>query len=229
MTNAVLETTNSPAAINGLDVLDKVNGFYSIAFDHILWLLGTLILLLGIVVPVAFYFFQKRQLVLKEQMLTEKMEKEFEQRGKALNDLIKESFQKEKAKIAEKLAELEAQLKVNTAEALGATFHIQGNNQSDGGFYALAIGSYAGAIDEYKKAGNWKCVQQMLNLITIHNLPQMNKDSFVDNQVIDQINYAVSTAKEISCNGLLDVSIENLKKALMEAQRREPTTQEQAE
>lgn len=227
MTNA-LEITNSPVAINGLDVVKQVDEFYSTAFDHILWLLGTLILLLGIAVPLAFYFFQKRQLMLKEQSLAEKLEKEIKQQSKMLTDLTKTTLQAEKETITVKLAELKMQLKTETAEAMGSMYHLQGVYNQNNGMHVLAIESYTAAIEEYTQAKNLKCVQQMLTLIAEYNLSRMNKPSFEDSDIVTHTNRAISVASEISCKGLLDVSIKNLKKALVEAQKRELPAEETA-
>ena len=128
MTNELITVTNVVSReISGLDVVNSVNGFYSTAFDHILWLLGTLILLLGIVVPLVFYFFQKRQLALKEKALSEELESQFAQLSQALKKENADFFSNEKIALKKEIERLEMEAQKQMSFVAAGICSVQAN------------------------------------------------------------------------------------------------------
>jgi hypothetical protein len=212
MTNAVSNITNSPASINGLDVVEKVNGFYTTAFDHafsqILWLLGILIVLLGIIVPVVYYFLQNRQLALKEKALTEYLEKEVSKLG--------DSF-REKNQIF--LDGLEKKLKGEILHAKAGVCLVQGNSYLRAGQKKNALSSYAWVLTLFTQAPDLKQVQASLRFQAEQVFPKVNKNDF-DTDISAQFNEAIKLISEIKAGGLLDVDFEKYKKEFAAAQIR---------
>lgn len=226
MTNALLTSTNTVVSnINGLEVVKQVNDFYSAAFDRafgqIIWLLGILIGFLGIIVPLVYYFLQKRQLALKEQILTQRLQKEVEQLSESLSKTSKSFFEAERISITEKFNKLEAELQIKSSEAEASVFHLQGNMESGKGHFTAALRSYCSATKHYVKSGNLKCVQQMLGALKEFVLPKLKKTDFDDPEITSRLNKVLSEAENIQCQKLLDTRIEEVKKALAAAQKRD--------
>jgi hypothetical protein len=207
MTNEI-PITNSPLAINGLDVVKQVDEFYSTAFDHLLWLLGTLIILLGIVIPLAFYFFQKRQLALKEQALTEYLKTEVSR--------FEKSFRDENQKFVDGLGN---KIKGEVAHAKAGVCLVQENVYWSNGRKKDAMGCHAWVIKLLAETADRKQTQRQLRYITEQIFPRVNRNDF-DEEVSKALTESVNIISEIKANGLFDLDIENYKKALAAAQTR---------
>ena len=223
MTNAVLEITNSPIAVSGLDVIKQVNDFYSISFDRaftqILWLLGILIGLLGIVVPVIYYFLQKRQLELKEDELTQHFEKKMLVLEESLKKEIGLAFDDQKTKSKEAFEKLENKTIRMFSKAEAKVLQVQGNLTFSQQRFGISLDSLHRALENYIQCSELKFVQQILKFITGSLLPQMNKAHFEEFN-IEAFEKTLSKVGEINCDGLLDKDVVLVKKALADAQKR---------
>jgi len=214
MTNAVAQITNPVSPINGLDVVNAVNGFYSTAFNHTVWLLGALMTILGFVVPVFYFALAKWQLKLREQKLLEALEKRLlEANAKFMED--------DKAIFKRTFEILESQTKKELWIAQGGIYHLQGNIQLDAGNNVDSAFSFTEAIRFYSMAGELKFVQQMLGVLTTGTLPKLKKSDFNSSELKAEFQDAVTIPGKIEAKGLLDVSIEKLKNAIATAQLRE--------
>jgi len=222
MTNAIPEITNSPVAINGLDVVKKVNDFYATSFNHILWLLGVLIALLGIVVPVVYYFLQKRQLTLSEKIIIEGQKRDFEELEKKLKQESAQ-FQEAQRELAKKeFEQLESKINRRISFALGGLYMLQANFERERKSFRTAFESYIDGIEKFAEGLHLKAVQQNLRLATDKTLPELNKNHFRDEALAKKAATVIESVQKIEAKGLLDVDIRNFQKALANAQEREP-------
>ena len=220
MTNAVAQATNSLSPINGLDVVNAVNGFYSSAFNHTIWLLGALLTILGFAVPAIYYFLQKRQLALKEKALFDRLEKEVVNLGESLRQANINFLTEQKTAMEDRFEVLESKINTEAAMAGGRSFHLQGNAQKDKGLFESALESYMLALEYYCKAKRLNAAQRVMRLITKVVLPEMKAKQFSEEN-IQHLNRALESATNLKSD-LLNTDIDELKKALADAKNRKP-------
>jgi hypothetical protein len=220
MTNA-LEITNSPIAINGLDVVRQVDEFYSSAFDHLLWVLGTLILLLGIAVPVIFYFFQKRQLAFREKMLADELKNQFTDLSSSLRKENSDFMDKEKIALKLELEDLEKKVQRKSADLASAIFYTQATSFLEKGVTTTAFALFVKTLTFGVKTENPVNVQNALKFITNFALPKMTKSDFGDMTFVTEFENAIEAAAKMESKGLLDVDVKEVKKAFAEAKKRD--------
>jgi hypothetical protein len=219
MTNTI-PITNSIQPINGLDVVEQVDKFYSTAFDHLLWTLGTLILLLGVVVPLAFYFFQKRQLTLKEKALAEELKSQFANSEAALRKENADFLAQEKIVLKQAIDNLQNELNSKINDTCGVIFAMQGNIFLEKGMQQAAFDFFSKTLRYAVDTQNPVSVQGTLRFLTIQALPKMAKNHFADEAAVIRFKNAIEDASKMKSNGLLNADIQEIRKAFAEAQKR---------
>jgi len=220
MTNAVAQITNSVSPINGLDVVNAVNGFYSSAFSHTVWLLGILIGLIGIVVPAAYYFLQSRQLALKEKILSEHLENEVSKLGATLRKTNLEFLEEKQKATQVEFEKLEANITSELHFAKGGICLVQANAFLSAGDHKTALQSFTWAIDQFSKVPSAVQIQTCLRAVIEGVLPLLKKNDFIDSESTDHLNKIIELTKEIKAKGLLNEKIDELNKAWAEAKKR---------
>jgi len=119
-----------------LQIIDKVNAFYSNAFYYLLLLTIAIIGSVGVVVPAIFQWLQF---------------KSFKREGDALRNNIIEELKKhfDQYLVSAKLdlqKEIKAELNVYASMTSGGIYHVQANYEFDKGNYDAAFESYIRAI-----------------------------------------------------------------------------------
>ena len=225
MTNAVVQITNSTSPINGLDVVNAVNKFYSSAFNHTVWLLGILIGLFGVVVPVAYYFLQNRQLELKEKALekslSEYLKQEVAKLGEALRKENNNSLKIEHNATQQRFSQLEKNINADIAGAKGGIFHVQGNTALQAGHYVEALKSFTRAVEHFLEGDLLENVQMTLHIMIDKILPKLSKNDFATPKIISESQCCLKTARNAESHNLLNGDIDRLEKVLAEAQARQ--------
>lgn len=153
--------------IDALEVLSKVDSFYNAAWDRLwdqaLWFFGVVGILFGVVVPILFGFYQRRQLRLESEKLGAKLGLEVAAKmQKQLETAVKQA---KAAILHEMTGKMETYDKI-MYDTEGAMFHLQANvlrRDIDWtiGADVLACHSFAKACVSYLKAGNEMRCQQM--------------------------------------------------------------------
>ena len=206
MTNAVAQITNSVSPINGLDVVNAVNGFYSSAFNQIGWFLGILLTILGFAVPAFYYALAKWRMKIEVTQIEKKFETKFEELEKAGKNAIKQEFERIEKDAKNKMILLE-----------GSLFYVLGNMSCEKGDHNGALTHFAKTL---KKAVQAECAQSfqvMVRFVTENVLPKMKKQDFENLNAETEFNEALDSGYKIPASNLLDFDIEAAKKSLAAA------------
>ena len=209
MTNAVEQITNSISPINGLDVVNAVNGFYSSAFNHTIWLLGILITILGFAIPAVYFVLARIQLKIREKKLEEKFETKFRELEKAGKNALKQEFERIEKDAKNKMVLLE-----------GSLFYVLGNTQCEKGDYKGVLTHFAKTLKKAVEAECPQSFQVMIRFVTENVLPKMKKQDFENLNAETEFNEALDSGYKIPASNLLDLDIEAAKKSLAAAKAR---------
>jgi tetratricopeptide (TPR) repeat protein len=209
MTNAVAQQITNPVSpINGLDVVNAVNGFYSSAFNHTIWLLGSLLTIFGFAIPAVYFVLAKIQLKIREKMLEVKFTQKFEALAKSLQEETEKKF-----KVLETAIEKEAQI------SNAKIFYIAGKIMQDAGTFKEALDAYVQAIGSAVQSSDLERVQKFIRYATNHVLPEMNKENFSDAQFVSAIEAIIKSAGAV--DPLLKIDVDAFNAALEKAKNRE--------
>jgi len=222
MTNAVEQITNPVSPINGLDVVNAVNGFYSSAFVHTCWLLGILITILGIAVPTAYYLLQNRQLKLKERSIEDNLVKSIESKvtaaRKSLSEENTKSLAQEMQKVMQKFGDLDQQTNRKLNFAVAGILQVQGNILSEKNEHFESVKSYLSAVKTFSIATAVESVRSNL-LMATEQLSGVNKQDFEDGSLTKLANEAIEQIAELD-EVLLNDDVKKFKESLSEASNR---------
>jgi len=215
-TNELVIVTNVVSHdITGLDVVNSVNGFYSGAFDKLFQLALALFALFGVALPILIQFYQKREMRIREAKLKVELlstlEAKFNELEKAGKSVMQQEFENLKKEMAR-----------NSNDAIGTAFVFQAINYLERGMGKKAFALFAKTLAYSVKTEDLVNVQSALRFVTENALPKLTKKDFEDTAVVTEFKNTIGSAANMNANGLLDLDIEAIKKALAEAQNREP-------
>ncbi len=194
-------------------IIDNLNSLYSSAFGHLVDYTVGLLALLGIIVPVVFYWFQNKQLKLDEEMLAKKISLEIDEAKKTIIEDIQSKLAIELEGFEKKVSEMKSELKedVNIVMHLlhAKAHHLQANSM-------VSIGNWGGAFEDslkaivgYCKAGDEANLQIVLKAMLIDIvLPNFNK-GFIDKiyKLDDRVKEAIDCIEILNKNGRYKVDI----------------------
>lgn len=127
-----------------VDIVSKVQAFYDTAFNHLLWTLGTMGAIIGVLVPFAIAYLQKRKLRIDRDVLSQKIKGQIEAAKRELTGELSKIIEKRMDKAKEEFnAKLEKEIKL-----IDTRFDIVYSNWAFS--YAILMetqGVYASAID----------------------------------------------------------------------------------
>ena len=204
MTNAIAQITNSISPINGLDVVNAVNGFYSSAFNHTIWLLGILLTILGFAIPAVYFVLARIQLKIREKKLEEKFAQKFEALRKNLQ-----------AETEEKFKALETLIKKEAHAATSRLFYVAAKNSEDEGRFKEALNLDVQAIEYGVLSSNFTGVQSFIRHTTKNVLPKMNKEHFSNVEFVSGIEAVIKSAG--AADPLLKIDVDAFNAALEKA------------
>jgi len=221
MTNAVAQITNSVSPINGLDVVNAVNGFYSGAFTNIAWLLGILVTLFGIAIGAIYYLLQNLQLKLQKEKLEKRFAADFAVLEKTLREKTLNLFESEKMALRQELVRMENELTQKNKNTMAGVFYLAAETQFRSGNIKGALMGYAQALESVVEGKALTSIQSLLKHLTVEILPTLTKKDFKDESIKNSFDKALELTAKLK-EQLLGSDIEDVKKALVEAQKREP-------
>jgi len=209
-----------------LEILEKVNAFYSTSFEQLLVVVFGAIGLVGVIIPLLITYYQSRQFNIEKKSLEnyidsmkldlmtsvkEEVTTELEKEKKLLNRALEEN----KEELSKSLESNKAELKKQINIAKGGAFLIQANNQHDKNNFEDAIESSLDAIDNFIEAKDENNLQRVLRSLTETLLPKVNKNiliSYPDSE--ERIKYICKNLSELNDNGRYIDSVKDLKLTL---------------
>ena len=144
--------------INGLDVLNNVNTFYDSSWNKLLWVLGILFAIIGVIMPIAIQIYQTWKINLDKSEFKLEIEHAIQS---AKQELIKE-FNEE---MTLKVDNIESKFETVENNLQARTYHLQANNLSTND-QARSLRSYLKAILFYVKAGSYDDPIKVFDYIT---------------------------------------------------------------
>ena len=181
-----------------LDLLNKVDAFYNSAWSKLI-IIGTVAFaIVGIVIPLAIQWYQKRVLKISESILKNELTENLAiEKQKIIDELHKI--------IATKIEIFDQKIMKTEASANAKAFHLQGNSDLTDKNYLFALGAYLEAAKNYGKCGNFSNLQRVLQLITLSCLPKLSMEEVNSLKVQSghDINAIIKELNGIDINGSL--------------------------
>lgn len=191
----LLAAAAEPAA---LDVLQKVDAFYTTSWQHLIGL-GAVI---GVVVPLLAQLYQRRAARLDDERLKGELAKRFDELAASLKgefaseaaklrqescDAVRAADDRAKAMLeglrADQLKSLEAareELKKKVSGAEGLIYHLQGNMLAQRGLHAEAMASYLEAVVRIAPVSDEANLVRILTMIRDVCLKKVDSKNITD-------------------------------------------------
>ncbi|MDF3196666.1 hypothetical protein [Pseudomonas sp. 1928-m] len=166
-----------------LEILEKVDAFYSSSFETLVTLTFSILAFAGILIPILIAYIQNRQLKIENSLLSKKLENEVSKHNEKNEELIKSSILEEKKQIEEELNSIKTELHKRISKSEAGLFHIQANHELST-YPENAITSFCSAALRYIYADDEQNLQRVLNCITKDCLPKINNSHFEEDQNI---------------------------------------------
>ncbi|MBI5278164.1 MAG: hypothetical protein HY854_17070 [Burkholderiales bacterium] len=139
-----------------LQILEKVNAFYSASFTQLITYTGALLALVGVLLPLFIALQQARQAKRDQEQLTREIREQLAEASLALKASIGVEVEKTDKRVAELVAtakaEMATELKRVEAFGSGSIFHVQARGYRDAGVIGHAFSNTCTSAKWYVRA-----------------------------------------------------------------------------
>lgn len=221
--------------LNPFELLEKVNGFYSNAFNSLITIVACIIGFAGVLLPIAIAFFQNRQFKIQkadlEKNLKEVIKEEIAATALALKEKTNKLIDAEIKKIQLDLEKKNKAFEVNNKksqylisgrlEHMNATFYIEKNAYSTASTYLFSAATY------YIWAKNEQNLGRVIRLLHDKVLPKMTNKNKIEeaNERITKLNERI---KPLNTTGKYRDDLVKISNALEKAQNNLANKKEEA-
>ncbi len=180
---------------NSIDLIQKVDSFYNNAWDKLIIFGSVIFAIVGIAVPIAIQWYQKKTLKLSEDQL----------KNKIISDLS--------TKIEEKFNEYEKKIKLLIASAEAKPFLLQGKLNLEKNYYQTALSEFIAASSGFIEGDDYQKLQEALKLILNDCLPNLSLEEINDLKIANDsdLNLFLSQLKEKDNKGIFTTTIQEIK------------------
>jgi hypothetical protein len=207
--------------VTSLDVLQKVDAFYSNAFTHLLVFISILGAFVGLVVPILWYFLQKRELRLQEAQLKTHMQAFIEDAKREIITNIEDRFEAGKKEFGELEERLQHNIDKYGGRAMGSVLHLQGNSDMQRQMYVAAVVSYLEATYHYIKAEDMSNLIRVLGTLADTVFPKLTKEDLDKELIQERFEPFLRTLGKLNDKGVFSDHIQNLGREFQAIYRRE--------
>ena len=214
---------------NVLLILDKVNSFYGVSWQHLLWFAGGLITVMGVLVPFLNQWYQRRSFQAEKSALSAELNTELKASSDAIEKKLTKVLQKqlsdESEKISKILKELEQGAEKVSNRSIGATLYVQAKGNLDSQQYGVATSSFLDAALLLLKGDDEYNLQKALKQLSEECFPKMTKQDieaahpYVDFSAV--VSGLTKDLEKHNENGRYSNQITELRAAFLAAQKRE--------
>lgn len=205
-----------------LEILEKVDAFYSSSFEALVTLTFSILAFAGILIPILIAYIQNRQLKIENTLLSKKLEEEVSKHNAKNEALIKKSIQEEKAQIEKEIESIKVELNKRIAGSEAGLFHIQANHELDS-YPENAILSFCSSATRYMDSEDELNLQRVLNCIIKDCLPKINTDHLEDSQdILTDLDNLLEKLSKNNPNGRYSDIISDIKRELIQSKKRTP-------
>jgi hypothetical protein len=207
-----------------LQILEKLNTFYSGAFTQLITYTVGILAFIGIVIPFAIASFQNRQLKNDQHSLSSQISAELAAAKDELNREIEEQMSKREEKLHQLVVETKSEIGLEIRKidelALARSLHLQANSMAD-------IDSAKSAADALAAAKGYAKYKDELNLIAVlhvfkSSIVQVNNENFDQYELDKKSNEAVESIEKLNQNGRYEADIKSIRREIAEAKKRDP-------
>jgi hypothetical protein len=204
-----------------LELLEKLNSFYSGAFSQLVTYTVGLIALLGVVTPLVIQFFQRRSNQSVQDAMMTHIQDSIECGIKQLEDKYIQIKDRLELVISEKITIHSNEEAKIYSQLDGKIYHLQGLLNINEKNYALATTSFILAAGNYIKCGDDFGISRMLRLITDQCAGKLKQSDF-ENEIVGLTEKIDSFFELVSsqCDGRYGDQLVLLKAALAKAKKR---------
>jgi uncharacterized membrane protein YgaE (UPF0421/DUF939 family) len=157
-----------PTAVDAIELINRVASFYDVAWSQLLWFIGVAGAIVGVLVPLAVQFYQRRLFKTEEAAIKNELAQHLDKLKEELRAEIKghltETLTQELAHFDKKLGEKEAALERQASALKGGIYLVQGNTIRTRGTSLLATKSFVTAAGSFMDAEDQRNLQKVLNL-----------------------------------------------------------------
>lgn len=185
------------------EIISKVNEFYNSAWEKLV-LIGTVSFgIVGIIIPMAIQWYQRRSLKLSEDILKKEMALELENSKKEILEQIQISLKESLDNYERKIEKLNSSMEAST-------FHLQANSQIEKGLVLDAFADYITAASGYLHCENYINLQIVLRTISNSCLPKLSIEEINDLKIKNEVDFDILLAN-ISDNDEMNTFTEILR------------------
>lgn len=198
-----------------LQILEKVNAFYSGAFAQLVTITIAIVAVSGVMLPILIQIIQSRTFRNEQKALEAKIDNEVSEKGTQLQTVVEEKFAAAKAEFDEALMKATADLKQKLSEqivvARAGTFHIQAASEFEKQQLAFAARDFAIAGKMYFQGNDEMNGHRTLRALIDECLPTLSaNDLETVPQVERETTKLVKLLRERNKRGAFEDSINNI-------------------
>ncbi len=198
-----------------LEIITKVNSFYTGAFSQLVIYTAALLAFVGILIPIIIQFYQNRAVKLEK----ENLEHHLTELTKTIKSELLEKINNE---ISTKFEILEDKLNIEIAKARASSFLVQGQLCLDNNKYNEALNSYMISALLSLNGKDEMNLQSSLEAITTSCLPHINNQNKISDQCKTRLNDLLQILgdKRNNINGRYEHAINNIDQNYKKAEAR---------
>ncbi|PKA06505.1 hypothetical protein [Leptospira harrisiae] len=221
--------------IDMVAITEKIHNFYELAWQKLIFFVSTAFIILGLLIPILTQIYQKRDFVIKEKELLEKIKSEL---TVAKTEITKSQHEFIETTLNEKIGEIESRFNKRISEAeetimnevfkaKAGLFHIQGNFEMNFNIPILAARSYMLACDEHLKVTDdlkidelnlRRILKELTNSLLLLDRNELLKDEPLITEIYPRI---IDLLKEKDINGKFTDPISEIQRSLKIAQSKD--------
>jgi len=215
------------STLSPLEILDKVDRFYSNAWGQLVLFVTILIALFGIAAPVLLSFYQRQLARAKEERLRDHIEKAVADARARLKEEMEAAFEAKRKVLESDFRKAAARIDAKAQRSFGATLHLQGTGYLDEKRYAQAAESLLEAAYFYLRAQDYRNLLRVLKNLESDILPTLTKDDFANFRLEERFARLTEALQMLNEKDLFADHIDTLITALPKALKREKKVNEQ--
>lgn len=207
---------------DAFQILERLNGFYSGAFNQLITFTVGLLALVGVLIPVAIAAYQNRQLRHDQKLLTEKIENDLAAAKLELTEKLAKGLAAQdetlKGLIESTKQEIANEIKKTNKLAIARALHLQANSHQNTAPASSALDSLAAAT-AYASGKDERNLRSVL-AIWEECIKNVKADDFKHYDLEDEAKRAIEAIESIGANGRYAVDIRSIQRGVEEAKIR---------
>ena len=145
-----------------LEILEKVNQFYSQSFEQLILITIVILTFVGVVLPILIMLYQKRLFKLEQQEIEISIKNNLSIELKTIEDKIRNEYKEKELEFESKILRIEEEIKIQSSKSLGGILHVQGNGYYLSQKYIRALESFIEASGNHLTAKNESGLKRLL-------------------------------------------------------------------